>query len=309
MKTPLPVRDGVGASHVRLPPGAWRTALAFLLERYAETGEAAWRSRLARRLVVDEHGVPLTAETPYRAGATLWYYRELESEPEIPFEARVLYRDDHLLIADKPHFLPVLPSGRFVQQTLLVRLKRELGIDALSPLHRIDRGTAGIVAFSTQAATRGLYQRLFATRSIDKRYEALAPAVDGLALPFTRRSRLVAGEPFFRMREIEGEANSETVFEHATPAGDLALYRLRPVTGKKHQLRVHLAAIGAPIVNDDFYPQLRDATDERAAHEDYSRPLQLLARELSFVDPLRGVQLRFESRRQLSLPTHPPPVP
>ncbi|MFT4045830.1 MAG: pseudouridine synthase [Solimonas sp.] len=296
---PLPVRDGVGPSHVRLPPGAWRTALQFLIERYAETGEAAWRSRLARQLVVDDAGTPVAPDTPYRAGARLWYYRELDAEPEIPFAAEVLYRDEHLLIADKPHFLPVLPSGRFVQQTLLVRLKKQFGLAELSPLHRIDRGTAGLVAFSVQAATRGRYQRLFAERSVGKLYEALAPAVDGLTFPFTRRSRLVAAEPFFRMREADGAPNSETIFESATPRGSLALYRLRPVTGRKHQLRVHMVAIGAPIVHDDFYPSLRAGATDGDAGDDYRRPLQLLARTLAFSDPLTHRPHVFESRRHL----------
>ncbi|WP_028008511.1 pseudouridine synthase [Solimonas flava] len=293
---PLPVRDGVGPSYVLLPAGAWPNMLAFLIERFPAIDALAWRSRMARGLVLDDAGLRVAPDTPYRAGATLWYYRELESEPEIPFEAELLYRDEHLLIADKPHFLPVLPSGRFVQQTLLVRLKKQLGLAELSPLHRIDRGTAGLVAFSVQAATRGAYQRLFATRSVDKRYEALAPLVAGLAFPFTRRSRLVAGEPFFRMREAAGEANSETVFESATPRGGHALYRLRPVTGKKHQLRVHLAALGAPIVNDSFYPQL---TDDPAG-SDFSQPLQLLAKELAFTDPLSGRRHVFTSGRRLS---------
>jgi tRNA pseudouridine32 synthase/23S rRNA pseudouridine746 synthase len=288
------MRDGVGASAVHLPAGDWPLLLDFLAERFADIGRDAWHSRMQRGLVLDADARPLAPDSTFRPGITIHYYRELADEPEIPFDAAIIHRDDHLLIVDKPHFLPVIPSGRFLQQTLLVRLRRELGIDTLAPLHRIDAGTAGLVVFSLDIATRGRYQSLFAQRAIEKRYEALAPRLDGLRFPFMRRSRLVRGEPFHRSTEVDGDANSETVFEAMTPHGDHGLYRLRPLSGRKHQLRVHMAAIGAPIVNDPLYPQL---CDEPAG--DYSRPLKLLARSLAFADPLSGERRVFESRREL----------
>lgn len=288
------MRDGVGASSVRLPAGPWPRVLDFLATRFAAIGFATWHGRMQRGLVFDAAGCALAPDAAYVAGATIHYYRELEHEPEIPFAAQILYRDAHLLIADKPHFLPVVPSGRFVQQTLLVRLKRETGIDSLSPLHRIDRGTAGLVAFSLDPATRGAYQTLFAQRTIEKRYEALAPLREELRLPLTRRTRIVRGEPFFLSAEVDGAPNSETVFESAEPRGALALYRLRPLSGKKHQLRIHMAAIGAPIENDPLYPSLRNALAD-----DNTRPLKLLARSLAFVDPLSGEPRYFESQRTL----------
>jgi tRNA pseudouridine32 synthase/23S rRNA pseudouridine746 synthase len=292
---PPPPRDGVGASAVLLPRGPWLSPLDFFVARFAGIDEAAWRSRIARGLIVDAAGVAIRLDTPYRAGTTLWYYREVESEVEIPFAAEILHHDEHLLIADKPHFLPVMPAGRYVKQSLLVRLKRETGIDDLVPLHRIDRGTAGLVAFSTHPQTRGRYQALFASSLIEKHYEAIAPRIAGLSFPFTRHTRLVAGEPFFRMQEVAGEPNSQTVFESAETRGALTLYRLRPVTGKKHQLRVHMAAIGAPIENDPFYPRLRSEAEDG----DFARPLKLLARRIAFVDPLTGDTRLFESRRRL----------
>lgn len=294
MKTPPPIRDGISASSVQLPRGPWPTVLAFLEARFAEISPAAWRSRIERGLVIDGSGGRIAADTPYAEGSDIHYYRELDAEPTIPFEADIIFEDAELLVADKPHFLPVMPAGRYLQQTLLVRLKKQTGLEQLAPLHRIDRGTAGVVVFSKNPQTRGLYQSLFARREMEKTYEALAPCLPGLAFPLTRRSRLVEGEPFFRMREAEGAANSETRIALLQERGALSLYRLQPVTGKKHQLRVHLAALGAPIVNDPFYPQLREQADD-----DFTQPLKLLARALAFVDPLSGAQRAFRSSREL----------
>jgi tRNA pseudouridine32 synthase/23S rRNA pseudouridine746 synthase len=289
------VRDGVGASHVRLPDGPWPTVLAFLCERFAGVGAETWAQRMSRGLVSDEHGEAITAATPYRSGLRVRYYRELAQEAPIPFAAQILHRDAHLLVVDKPHFLPVMPAGRYVQQSLLVRLKRELGLDDLVPLHRIDRDTAGVVLFSLNPATRAAYQQLFPQRTVLKTYEAIATWVPALSSPQIRRSRIEPGEPFFRMREVDGTANSETRIEIIDTRETLARYRLMPVTGRKHQLRVHMAALGAAIVNDPFYPQLRVVDDD-----DFSQPLQLLAKSLAFDDPLSGEPRRFESKRQLA---------
>jgi tRNA pseudouridine32 synthase / 23S rRNA pseudouridine746 synthase len=289
------VRDGVGASHVHLPDGHWPTVLAFLCERFPRLGVDVWRERIARGLVSDDRGAPIAADTPYRSGLRVRYFRELAQETPVPFDAQILHRDDHLLVVDKPHFLPVVPAGRHVQQTLLVRLKRELGIDELVPLHRIDRDTAGVVLFSLNPLTRAAYQQLFPRRAVVKVYEAIAPLRTELAAPQVRRSRIEPGEPFFRMREVDGTPNSETRIEIIETRGALVRYRLMPVTGRKHQLRVHMAALGAPIVNDPFYPALR-GVDEG----DFSRPLQLLAKSLAFDDPLSGERRRFESNRELA---------
>jgi tRNA pseudouridine32 synthase/23S rRNA pseudouridine746 synthase len=285
---------GVGASSVRLPPGAWPTLLDFLVARFPEVGRATWGVRMDEGKVLDATGTPLGREAPYVGETLVHYYREIVDEPRIPFDEAVLHRDEHLLVADKPHFLPVIPSGRFVRETLLVRLRQRYALEALVPVHRIDRGTAGVVIFSCNAASRDAYQALFRRREIHKSYEALAPLSATLTLPRVHRSRLVAGEPFFRMREVPGPANSETHIELAQRRGAHALYRLQPVTGRKHQLRVHMAALGCPIVNDDFYPQLRPELSE-----DYSRPLKLLAQSLRFRDPLSGQERYFESRRTL----------
>jgi tRNA pseudouridine32 synthase/23S rRNA pseudouridine746 synthase len=296
MSAPLPTRDGVKPSTLVLPQGAWPSLLDFLATHFNDVGREAWRSRFARELVCDASGHALREDTPYRVGLSVHYYRELPPEVPIPFSAQILYRDDHLLVADKPHFLPVLPSGRYLQETLLVRLRRETGIDELSPLHRIDRDTAGLVLFSCCAASRGAYQALFTQRTMQKTYEALAPLLPLERFPLVYRSRLVRGEPFYRTHEVAGEANSETRIEIAETRGAVARYRLFPLTGRKHQLRVHLASLGAPIVNDPLYPDIRSA-----APDDFTHPLQLLARELRFVDPLNGRLHGFSSRRSLLL--------
>jgi tRNA pseudouridine32 synthase/23S rRNA pseudouridine746 synthase len=276
--------------------------LSFLVERFPLVSADLWRGRMARGEVVSGEGVVLTPESAYRRGMRIFYYRELERETPIPFEEGILFQDEHLLVVDKPHFLPTIPTGRFVQETLLVRLKKKLGLADLSPIHRLDRETAGVVIFSIQQGSRGAYQSLFQRREVEKTYEALAPPLPGRAFPFVYRSRMVDGDKFFLMREEEGEANSETTIEviGAQPGSPYILYRLKPRTGRKHQLRVHLAALGIPIVNDAFYPVALPCKQD-----DVSQPLQLLAREIAFTDPLTGQLRRFASRRRLQLAALP----
>ena len=295
MKSPLPTVDGVAPSRQTLPAGRWETVLDFLSERHSAVGAETWAARMREGRVVDEAGRRLTPECPYRAGACVYYYREPEDETHVPFEERVLHLDEHLLVADKPHFLAVAPAGRFLRETLLVRLKQRTSLDTLVPVHRIDRETAGLVVFSVNPSTRGAYASLFQRREVSKVYEALSfgrPAPD---FPHTRRSRLVAGEPFFRMKETEGEPNSETRVDLLRRRGDDAtLYEARPLTGRKHQVRVHLAALGMPILNDRLYPEVPPDTSE-----DFDAPLKLLARSVAFRDPVTGRAHHFESEREL----------
>ena len=291
---PLPMRDGVSPSCVALPHQGEGTMLDFLLQRLPGVGEKEWLQRMAAGDVVDERGTRVTPESIFERGLRLYYYRSLPDEPPLPFEETILYQDEHLLVADKPHFMPVTPSGPYLQHTLLVRLKQRLGLADLVPLHRIDRDTAGLVLFSVQPSTRGAYHSLFRDQHITKHYEAVAPWRAELAFPREHRSRMVESEPFFRMQEVPGVPNTLTRIELQAAQGAWARYRLAPVTGKRHQLRVHMAALGLALRNDAFYPELNDPPEG-----DFSRPLQLLARSLSFTDPVTGAARYFESERQL----------
>jgi tRNA pseudouridine32 synthase/23S rRNA pseudouridine746 synthase len=289
-----PARNGVGPSCIGLPAGAWPTTLDFLTERFSAIPRDVWHQRMAQGDVVDEHGVQLAPHSAYQGHRRVYYYRAVPDEPRIPFDEVILFQDEQLIVVDKPHFLPVMPSGGYLAETVLVRLKQKLGIDTLVPVHRIDRDTAGLVMFSVQPETRGAYHALFSQRSVKKTYEAIAPWRDDLALPLTRQSRIVEAGHFMLQHEVSGPPNAVTRIEVLQVRGGLARYQLQPVTGKRHQLRVHMAALGLPILGDGLYPTL---TPE--GQVDYAHPLQLLARRIEFVDPVSGKVRQFESRRSL----------
>ncbi|MEE1622681.1 pseudouridine synthase [Zafaria sp. J156] len=332
MKSPLPVRDGVNATRLRLPREGWDTVMDYVLHRFGHVDPDGIARRFAEGEVVGLGGEPITPRTPLGRHEFLWYYRDLPGEEPIPVTETVLHQDDHLLVVDKPHFLPTTPGGRFVQESALVRLRNRLGLPELVPMHRLDRATAGVILFSTNPATRGAYQTLFERRQIHKEYEAVsalpgpgappppawpgsvvlprdphdAAAVPGLPahlrFPLVYRNRMTKVKGTLRAIVEDGEANAETLVEplrtgvsRGTHAGTgVVHFRLRPHTGKTHQLRVHLAALGLGILNDPFYPVLLDQ-----APDDHERPLQLLARSIAFTDPLTGRPARFASRLRL----------
>lgn len=283
-------------SRLQLPPGNWVSLLEGLCARFPRIDRLQWESRFARGRVQDAQGRALAPDMPWQVGLEIRYFREVADEPVIPFVETILHHDAHLLVADKPHFLPTAPAGAFVRETLLARLVERTGNTELVPLHRLDRLTAGLVLFSTQSETRDAYQRLFRERRIEKTYEALAPALPDLRFPLERHSRLQPGEPFFRMAEVPGEPNARTRVEVIDAHGPVWRYRLVPESGRKHQLRVHMAALGAPILGDGFYPQLQDRSQVEG-----EPPLQLLAQALTFDDPLTGQRCSFRSVRTLSV--------
>jgi tRNA pseudouridine32 synthase/23S rRNA pseudouridine746 synthase len=296
----LPTRHGVSPSCVTLPKGAWLTVLDFLSHRFPNITLDEWLARMSRGEVLDERGNALRSNTAYRPNTRLYYYRSLPAELPIPFEEVVVYQDDLIVVADKPHFLPVTPSGRFLQESLLVRLKRKLGIATLSPAHRIDQDTAGLVLFTIQPHTRNAYQSLFRHRTVEKCYEAIAPRTEKLTLPAVVRSRVVQTASFMQMQIVQGEPNAETGIALLESNNGLARYSLRPVTGQKHQLRVQLSALGIPIVNDRIYPHLHPELPLNV-QPDFSKPLQLLAKSLSFTDPVTGRPRHFESLQCLTI--------
>ncbi|MEU5218025.1 pseudouridine synthase [Streptomyces sp. NPDC020807] len=296
--SPLPQRDGIDAVRVRLPEdpeGVWATVGDHLRDRYgAAIGVARVGEMLRGGRFVAVEG-PVDGSEPYTVGRHLWFHRDFPAETPVPFGIGVVHRDERIVVVDKPHFLATMPRGRHVTETAMARLRRELGEPRLQPAHRLDRLTAGLVLFVVREEDRGAYQTLFRDRAVRKAYEAVAPYGPGVGLPVTVRSRIEKERGVMAAREVPGEPNAESRIELVERRGGLGRYRLVPVTGRTHQLRVHMNALGLPILHDPVYPVVRED-----GSEDFSRPLQLLARTLEFTDPLTGAELRFESRLALS---------
>ncbi|MDN4609313.1 RluA family pseudouridine synthase [Arthrobacter burdickii] len=294
MKSPLPVRNGVNATRLRLPSeGPWGTALEYILDRFDHVDPEGIGERFDRGEVVALGGEVLTRSTPLGEHTFVWYYRELPVEERLPVELSVLYQDDHLLVVDKPHFLPTTPGGMYVAESALVRLRVELDLPDLIPMHRLDRMTAGILMFSVDPETRGAYQLLFENRRIRKEYRAVAPVRADLGLDAASldvRSRIVKSRTYLLAQEVEGPPNTHTTVSLLDQREDRGLYRLQPHTGKTHQLRLHMASLGLGIINDPFYPVLQPQ-----APDDYAKPLQLLAHSIAFTDPVDGTDRSFES--------------
>lgn len=344
MQSPLPVRDGVNATRLRIPrEGPWTTVMDYMLERFGHVDPEGIVRRFRQGEVVGLGAEPLTPTTPLGVHDFLWYYRTLPDEPHLPVTETILFQDENLLVVDKPHFLPTTPGGRFVQESALVRLRNRLGVPDLVPMHRLDRATAGVILFSTNPHTRGAYQLLFERRRIEKEYRCVSALPDGwnaatedeaggneaggndasrpgrhgehvrhltgehrataADFPLEYRNRMTKEKGYLLALTQPGEPNAETRIDlldtgvsaglHAGTA--VGLFRLRPHSGKTHQLRVHMAALGLGIVNDPFYPVLLDK-----APDDFTRPLQLLAHSISFTDPLSGTPATFTSQRSLA---------
>lgn len=322
MQSPLPVRDGVNATRLRLPDeGPWTTAMDYMMHRWGHIDPQGIEDRFDAGEIVGEGGVRLDRATKLEDHTFIWYYRTLPPEIRIPVELDILHQDEHLLVVDKPHFLPTTPGGTYIQESALVRLRNQLNLPDLIPMHRLDRMTAGVLLLSTNPETRGKYQVLFEKRLVQKEYECVsaaepAPGFPAVDFPVVVRNRMTKSRSYLLAEVIEGEPNAETRIERlerfdggtqqgaaGNPAAALeginpvrlARYRLEPHSGKTHQLRVHMASLGLGIVNDAFYPDLLDK-----APDDYAKPLQLLARGIRFVDPISNRPVEYRSRRELS---------
>lgn len=293
---------GISPSKVFLPQKGqeFSFVLDFLMHQFPAIPKDEWVSRFHDGLISNAEGLILDVSAVYEAGTFVYYFKRVKSEEVIPFQEIILYQDDHLLIADKPHFLPVTPGGQYIEQTLLTRLKRSTGIDALSPIHRIDRETAGLVAFSKRPEDRNAYQALFREKAVTKVYEAIAAYREDLSyqFPIHHYSRIEESDAFMQMHEVTGEPNSDSLIELLEVKGAWAKYQLELGTGKKHQLRVHMSALGMPIKNDQIYPVLKPHV---ISNKDFTQPLQLLAKALSFKDPVTQIEHHFFSQQRLHL--------
>jgi tRNA pseudouridine32 synthase/23S rRNA pseudouridine746 synthase len=291
-RPPLPPRDGLGPARLRVHGGPLGDELA---RRFGP--EVAAKAIAGE--VVDQHGAVLDPATVLSAGAVVYLYRDLRDEVPVPFDIPVLYQDEDIVVADKPHFLATMPRGRHVAQTALVRLRRQLGLDELSPAHRLDRLTAGVLLFTTHREVRGAYQTLFARGAVHKTYVARAAVDPNVVLPRVVCSRIIKRRSNFQAVEEAGEPNAETLVELSPASGRCphssdGLYRLTPRTGRTHQLRVHMASLGLPIYGDPLYPNVIDV-----AADDFSTPLQLLAQRIEFDDPVSRARRRFVSSQRL----------
>jgi tRNA pseudouridine32 synthase/23S rRNA pseudouridine746 synthase len=295
LTSPIPPRHGLDAARLKLPAeGPWTTLLEHLVERLPRVAPTRIEQMLREERIFGRHG-PLGVGTLFEPGSFIWFHRDLPDEVPVPFDLTVVHRDEHLLVVDKPHFLAAIPRGRHIQQTALVRLRLELGLPQLSPAHRLDRVTAGLMMFVVTPPARGAYQTLFRDRKVHKEYEAIAPYDPSLTLPRTVESRIVKERGILVAQEVAGEPNARTHVELLEHRDGLGRYRLVPATGRTHQLRIHLSGLGVPILGDDFYPALREKP-----LDDFTKPLQLLAKVLDFDDPLTGEHRRFTSGLRLS---------
>lgn len=265
--------------------------------------QAQAETLLAERRFVYADGARLEPDDPYRQHVFVWFHRVLREEAPVPGALEVVYRDERIVVADKPPFMSSIPRGRHVRESVVVRLRDRLGLPELSPAHRLDRVTSGLLLLTTERRWRGAYQSLFQDRRVAKTYRAVAPILSGLSLPTTVENHLRKQHGTWQAQVVPGaEVNARSLIElerelvAARAHLGRGLYRLTPTTGRTHQLRLHMLGLGIPIEGDPLYPSVLDVDVD-----DFSTPLQLLASELGFTDPVDGRPRHFVSERALPL--------
>lgn len=296
-RSPLPQRFGLEAAWVRTEPGEWTSLRDFLVERIPKVDPVRIDEMFAEGRWCDEQGVPYPADAPYQPHRFIWFHRDLPDEVEVPFEVTVVHEDAHLLVVDKPHFLASIPRGQHIQQSVVVRLRRQFDLPELGPAHRLDRSTAGLLMLVKHRPDRGAYQQVFARRAVGKRYLAVAAHRPVLDLPAEVASHIVKDVGTVQAYELDDrEPNAHTTVDLVTHRDGIAGYLVTPHTGRTHQIRLHMMRLGIPILNDPLYPEVVNVD-----LGDFRRPLQLLSSELWFDDPLTGKPRHFTSRRHLDL--------
>jgi tRNA pseudouridine32 synthase/23S rRNA pseudouridine746 synthase len=291
----------ISPSKLSLPqhnPGV-TTVLEFLILKFPGVTSDVWKQRMAEGKVHWHDGQKICANTPYVAQQRVYYYREVAVEPVIPFAEQIIFEDELILVAYKPHFLPVMPGGVYVDECLQNRLRHKTGNQQLQAVHRIDKGTAGLVLFSVKPDSRAHYHRLFETHQVTKTYQAIARTNGNVPMQNQQweiKNRLEKSQPRFLMNIVEGQANSHSRIRCLKCSADQALFELHPITGKTHQLRLHMQSLGWPLLHDPYYPELQPAQPA-----DYSKPLQLLAQQLQFIDPMTQQARSFSSNTELQL--------
>ncbi|MCG9891749.1 MAG: pseudouridine synthase [Thermosynechococcaceae cyanobacterium MS004] len=247
--------------------------LTYYTQRYTHSNEAEWRSRIdAGQITVN--GNIAAADWPLQVGQQLIYHRPPWVEPAAPLTFEVLYEDVDLLVIVKPSGLPVLPGGGFLEHTLLHQLRRQYPQDTPVPIHRLGRGTSGLMllARSPLAKTNlsqqlrentlnpsGLLQSNGSERSIRKVYRALAQGTDmpntfTVTQPIGKIAHPNLGYIYGAIYDAEGQGKSavshcKVLKRHA----ENALIEVTILTGRPHQIRIHLAAAGYPLVGDPLY--------------------------------------------------------
>ncbi len=296
-RSPLPVRNGLNSAWVRTPSeGEWRSLRDFLVWKIPRLSETRIDEMFAEGRFVDEKGTVLPHDTPYLNNRFVFFHRDLPDETPPPGELLVLYQDERIVVLDKPHFWSTIPRGQHVLYSATVQARRMLDLPELSPAHRLDRSTAGVLLCTKYRKFRAHYQLLFEHREVSKTYEAIAPVKDDLQFPVEVKSHIAKYRGQIRAVELpDEEPNSHTLIELEETRSGLGRYKVTPYTGKTHQIRLHFNSLGIPLIGDAFYPVLL----ENNVH-DFSSPMQLLAKSLEFDDPISGQPMKFTSSRMLA---------